>query len=164
MALLVVTSLLVTACAGGKEQEQNKAMVRRYYEDGWNAGNLDAVEDILASDIRLQVPPFPIAPLFGELEGVKYYVNLQSTGFPDLLVTIDDIVAEEDQVVVRYTFKGKNEGEYEDIRWERHSPTGMAVKYSGIAIYRCADGKIVEVWDYVDWLSLYEQIRVIGPR
>ena len=152
------------AAEGGEgdaaDEEANKAIVRRYYEDGWNARDLDAVEDILASDLVMHMPPFGHSlSTLGDLKTRHMY--FQSTGFPDLALTIDDMVAEEDQVVVRYTFKGTHEGEYDDFRGKRHSPTGLRVKFSGIAIYRCADGKIVEVWDHVDWLGLYQQLGVI---
>ena len=152
------------AAEGGEgdaaDEEANKAIVRRYYEDGWNARDLDAVEDILASDLVMHMPPFGHSlSTLGDLKTRHMY--FQSTGFPDLALTIDDMVAEEDQVVVRYTFKGTHEGEYFNFNWKPLSPTGMRVNYSGIAIYRCADGKIVEIWDHVDWLGLYQQLGAI---
>ncbi len=79
--------------------------------------------------------------------------------FPDFHLTIEDVIAEEDQVVVRMTGRGTNTG---DIRAPApHPATGRHVTITGIAIARVANGQFVEIWHQVDWLGLFQQLGLI---
>ena len=75
------------------------------------------------------------------------------SAFPDLHVTIEDQIAEGDKVVTRVTFRGTHQGEFSGI-----APTGKRVEYSGIAIDRIANGKVVEMWHISNMAGLLLQI------
>jgi steroid delta-isomerase-like uncharacterized protein len=78
--------------------------------------------------------------------------------FPDSRVTIDDMIAEGDQVVTKKTFRGTHEGEFAGI-----PPTGKTVELQFVDIMRVHNGKIVEHWNCIDQLSFMQQLGVIPP-
>jgi steroid delta-isomerase-like uncharacterized protein len=83
-------------------------------------------------------------------------ISADMTAYPDLQITIEDMIAEGDKVVVRYTFRGTQEGETQGI-----PPTGNHVTVTGIFMCRCEGGKIVEEWENWDDLGLLQQLGVI---
>jgi steroid delta-isomerase-like uncharacterized protein len=124
-------------------------VTRSYYEQVWNEGNLAAVDKLVANDIVLN----GWAP---GLEGLKNVVASTRTSFPDLRYTLEDVIAAGDKVVVRFTFGGTQQGEYRNI-----PPTGKQVSYTGIGIWRIADGKFVEHWSNIDLHGLLQQLGAI---
>jgi steroid delta-isomerase-like uncharacterized protein len=87
------------------------------------------------------------------IAGFIYAVQLLHASFPDLRITVDDLIAEGDKVVARLTARGTHQGTFRAI-----PPTGQFVQWSGIRIFRIADGKIVEHWATWDDLSLLRQL------
>jgi len=81
------------------------------------------------------------------------------TGFPDLALTVEFTITEEDKVAVRWTATGTHSGDFRGI-----PPTGKPINIAGVAIYRVAGGKIVEGWSQPDTLGLLQQIGVIPSR
>jgi len=79
--------------------------------------------------------------------------------FPDINVTIDDIIAEGDRVVVRMHTSGTQKGEFRGI-----PPTGKTAVITEMSIYRISEGKIAEAWVVSDWLGLMQQLGVIPQR
>lgn len=116
---------------------ENKALIRRVFDDALNAGNLSLLDLLFVSDFVDNATP---AQLPGP-QGVKDYFQSVRTGFPDMHVTIDDLIVEGDKVVVRTTWRGTHTGPYEGI-----ASTGKAVTRTMIQIFRVADGKIQEEW------------------
>jgi uncharacterized protein len=139
------------AQVGTASLESNKAIIRRYYEELWNAWHVDIADELIAIDVSF----------LGSL-GVKVhgranfvdYVHLVRRAFPDFHNTIEEIIAEGDKVVVRLTYSGTHRGELFGI-----GATGRRVTYSGIAIVRIADGKIAEGWVLGDTRGLIEQLQ-----
>ena len=129
--------------------EANKALVRRMFDEAWNERNLDVLDKICAPDY------YGTGPYGDERgpEGVKRGVTSRVAAFPDLRATIEDMIAEGDKVACRITFRGTHEGEFRDV-----APTGKAVTWTGIWIYRVAGGKLVERWHNWDLLGLLGQI------
>jgi steroid delta-isomerase-like uncharacterized protein len=82
------------------------------------------------------------------------YVRTVRKAFPDFQNSIEQLVAEDDKVVARMTYTGTHQGELFGI-----APTGRPVKYSGVAIFRVSDGKIVEGWVLGDLASLMQQLQ-----
>lgn len=118
--------------------EENKELIHRVIEEIINQGNLNALDDVFASDfVDRSSPAQPPGP-----EGVKGYVSSVRAGFPDLHVDINDLIAEGDKVVVRTTWRGTHQGSYETM-----PPTGRHVTRTMIQIFRLADGKIIEEWN-----------------
>lgn len=131
--------------------EENKALVRRFYEGVWNKGNLDATYDIFADDyVRHDLrsgnaPPGP--------EGQKLIAGMFRTAFPDVHLSIEFMVAEADMVVARWTMQGTHQGV-----WGGIPPTGKRMSFTGINIFRLSEGKVVEIWNHRDDLGLMEQL------
>jgi len=120
--------------------EENKAMVRRSIEEVWNKGNLAVVDETMASSYVLH---FPGQDYKGP-ESFKQMVTMTRTAFPDLHMTIEDMVAEEDKVAYHLTMRGTHRGDFMGI-----APTGKQVTITGISIHRFAGGKEAEVWGAV---------------
>jgi steroid delta-isomerase-like uncharacterized protein len=130
--------------------EDNIALVRRYFDEVVNTGNLDAARTLFADSHMAHYTNS--AHLKGH-EGWKQYVALMYTGVSDTHVTIEDEIAAQDKVVVRYTVRGTHTGTFGD-----RAATGNAVKFTGIAIFQVANGKIVEQWQEVDAIGMTRQL------
>ncbi len=132
--------------------EENKAIARRGYE-AINQNNLDALDEIVASDITDHDPAPGQAP---GLEGVKQYFSSLHAAFPDFHMEVEDMIAEGDKVVARISWSGTHQGEFMGI-----APTGNRVEVSGIDIVRITDGKVVERWGNFDDLGMMQQLGVM---
>ena len=135
--------------------EENKALSRRGIEEAWNKGNLGIIDEVIVPDVVIHDLGNPAGEIRGR-EAVKTQRVLFRTAFPDLRLTIEDTIAEGDEVMVRFTARGTHRGELLGI-----APTGKQVVVSGIAIDRYADGKVVEGWGYFDRLGLLQQLGMI---
>ena len=132
----------------------NKAIIKQV-EEIWNTGDLAKIDEIFAADF---INHDPNAPDFTDLEGYKGFFVMTRTGFPDFHVTSEDMIAEGDKVAIRWVASGTHQGELLGI-----PPTGKKASWTGINIYRFADGKIVEAWWSKDMLSMLQQLGVIPP-
>ncbi len=135
--------------------EQNKELVTRMIEEIFNRGNVDKADEFLASDFveREDLPP-GIPP---GREGMKQLVIVMRSAFPDLKGTIEDTVAEDDKVVVRWTCAGTHSGgEFMGI-----PASGKKVSVEVIDIIRIADGKFAEHWGLMDNTALMQQLGAI---
>jgi steroid delta-isomerase-like uncharacterized protein len=130
--------------------EDRKALVRRGWEGVVNDKNLDTLEDVYAPDFVWHEPDQDIRGY----EQAKQFVSTFFAAFPDINITIEDVIAEGDQAVSRYTIRGTHQGETEDLG----PPTGRQVALKGITIHRFEDGQIVEEWEAYDNLSLLQQL------
>jgi steroid delta-isomerase-like uncharacterized protein len=132
---------------------QNKALVRRFYEE-IDKGNIAAMDDLVVEDyIDHSPPPFPgVAP---GREGLKQSFKLFWEATPGYH-RIEDQIAEGDKVVTRLTAYGAHEGDLPGI-----PRTGNALEMTAVVIHRIADGKIVEKWSNKDVLGFLQQLGVI---
>ncbi len=131
--------------------EDNKALVRRWYED-FNQRNLARVDELFTPDYVYHNPP---TTLHGP-EEFKQFLSLYLTAFPDARFTVEDELAEGDRVASRSTFHGTHQGEFMGI-----PPTGKPVTVTGIGIDRIVGGKFVEGWLNFDALGMLQQLGVI---
>ena len=138
----------------GVTAEENKALVRRSFEEVFNQGNLDAVEEIFASDYVLHDPTSP-EEIRG-IEGMRQYVSIYRSAFPDLQQSIEDQFAEGEKVATRLMGRGTHQGELLGI-----PPTGNRVEAPGIVINRISGGKIAESWANYDALGMMQQIGAV---
>jgi steroid delta-isomerase-like uncharacterized protein len=129
--------------------EENKAIARRSWEIV-SQRNPDALEEVYAADAVLHEPDQDLQGL----EDAKQYLSLYLSAFPDQTATVEDVIAEGDKVVTRWTIRGTHQGETEEFG----PPTGMQVELEGITIHRIEDGKIVEEWERYDNLSALQQL------
>ena len=134
------------------DPEKNKALVLRSIEEVWNQGKLEVMDEITSPDDVTHSPTEPGSPMVG-IEAGKQAINVYRSAFPDLRLTIEDILAEGDKVVTRWTSTGTHNGELAGI-----PPTGKQTVSSGIVISRMADGKTVEDWWAWDALGLMQQL------
>ena len=131
--------------------QHNKALIRRFYEEVWGKGNLDVVYEVFAADYTRH-DLRPGNPLPGP-EGQKKIAADFRAAFPDLKVTIDLMIAEDDLVVARVTNAGTNTGP-----WGGTPPTGKPARFSGVNIFRLEQGRVVEIWNHRDDLGVMQQL------
>ncbi|GAC1360591.1 MAG: ester cyclase [Ktedonobacteraceae bacterium] len=132
--------------------EENKALTRRFYEEVFNKKNLAACDEFIdPNGIDHGLPP----GLTG-IEGTKQFISMYLAAFPDLQMTIEDLVAEGDRVALRWTCRGTHRGELMGI-----PPTGRQVTVTGIEINRFAGGKSIEHWLNNDTFGMLQQLGVI---
>ena len=131
--------------------EENKALVRRFYDEVWNRGDYGVADEVFAADyVRHDLRPTPVPP---GPEGQKLVANMFRTAFPDGQMTIDLLIAEADLVMARWTIQGTHQG-----AWINIPPTGKRVGFAGVNIFRIAGGKVVEIWNHRDDLGLMQQL------
>jgi len=130
-------------------QQDDAAIVRRLYA-AVSEGQLDALDALFAPDYVRHDPDSPSLPVGPA--GFRQLIAAYRTAFPDLQVTIDDLIAGDGKVVVRWTARGTHRGEFLS-----QPPTGAPVSFSGISIYRLAGGRIVEDWVSRDTHGLRRQ-------
>ncbi len=133
--------------------EQNKVHARRFMEEVFNKRNLDAIDELVSPDC-IDHTPFP-----GQgpgRDGIKQPAGTIQSAFSDLQMTVEDQVAESDNVVTRWTARGTHTGDFMGV-----PPTGRATVTTGIGIDRYQDGKVVETWNQFDALGLLQQLGVI---
>jgi steroid delta-isomerase-like uncharacterized protein len=118
--------------------EENKALIRRVFEEVIPAGEPAAMRELFAPDF-LDHDPLPGQP--AGVEGAEYVVATMHTAHPDLRFTIDGLVAEADLVAVRWTMRGTNSAPLLG-----RPPTNRSVELSAIVMFRIADGKVAERW------------------
>jgi predicted ester cyclase len=135
----------------------NKEIGRRFREDLWNTGNLALADDLFARDCLVHARvPFPIDFSRGP-DALRHLIFFYHLAFSEIQVTAEQIVAEGDMVVVRWTARGRHTGHLLAL-----PPTGRETVTSGIDMLRIVDGKIAEGWVSWDTLSLFEQLMDLG--
>jgi steroid delta-isomerase-like uncharacterized protein len=131
--------------------EHNKAIVRDYLNEVVNDGNMAAFDKYFSEDV-----------VFNNDKNFKrqYAARMLAirSAFPDQHLTIEDQIAEGDKVVTRVTFRATHEGQFNGI-----APTGRKVQWSGIAMDRIANGKVVEMWHVQNTTALLQQIGAAAP-
>ncbi len=133
--------------------EDNKTLMSRFLEEVFNKKKLAALDEFIApNQVDHTLPPFlPTTP-----EGTKQAINIFLKAFPDVHLTVEDMIAEGDKVVIRYTSRGTQKGAFMGI-----PPTGKQMTVSSIIIARIADGKIVEEWGLDDQMGMLQQLGII---
>jgi steroid delta-isomerase-like uncharacterized protein len=132
--------------------EENKAIVRRYFEV-FNSPDLAGAEEFLNPDFLDHHLP-PGSPT--GLAGLKQMMADFKKSFPDYNVTIEDMIAEGDKVVTRGTYRATHKGMFRGV-----PATGKQITTTGINIWRIVDGKITEHWAESDSLGMLQQVGVI---
>ena len=130
----------------------NKALVRRFYEEVWDRGNVEFAQEVFADDyIRHDLRPTEALP--GGVGMTKIAADFRRA-FPDARWHVDFVFGEGDFVAARWTATGTFLGE-----WGAVAPTGRSATFSGVNLYRFgADGKVAELWNHRDDLGFMEQI------
>jgi len=129
----------------------NSELVRRFYEEVWNRGNVDVADEVFADDyVRHDWRPSQAAP---GPAGQKRIAADFRRAFPDLRFDVEMIISEGDLVAARWIAEGTNSG-----AWAGQPATGRRARFSGVNIFRFQDGKVAEIWNHRDDLGLMEQL------
>jgi len=131
--------------------DDNKAIIRRLYDELFRAWNLSLIDELVAPEFVGHEMPAGTLP--GPEGFRQLYARLRSA-FPDLRYSVDDLIAEDDKVVVRWTWTCTHMGIFRGI-----APTGRQSSVPGVAIYRLAGGKIVERWVEMSMDELLQRLR-----
>ena len=132
--------------------ETNTTVASRWYEEVFNAGKIELIDELFAPNF---VDHDPSNPLPG-LDGVRQLVSMYRGAFPDLRLTVEDEITEGDKVVTRFTGRGTHKGPLMGI-----PPTGKRVTITAIDILRFENGRIAEHWGNQDLLGMMRQLGVI---
>jgi steroid delta-isomerase-like uncharacterized protein len=134
--------------------ERNKAAFRRFH-DAANSGDAEllakTIDEMFMPDVILRTP-LPVQATGAQ--AIKEVFARLHRAFPDLHVTVEDLIEEGDKVVGRNSVRGTHQGEYMGL-----PPTGKPVSYNEIIIFQFADGRVAETWGVVDVLA---QLRQLG--
>ena len=133
--------------------EQNKALVRRWFDEVWNQGRFESVDELLTADAVVHGLG---EPMRGPAEFRPFH-NAYRQAFPDMHIEIDDMVAEGDKVAFRWTVTGTNRGGTLGF-----AATNRRARFEGMGMVRVRDGKLVEGWNSFDQLGMLQQLGVIA--
>ena len=154
---LMLLAVLWSGCATKQDfaLERNKELVRRYFEGWANHGDTTVADKLISKSVTLHSPP----AVLHSLEEYKASMAKFHAGFPDLSFTIEDLVAERDRIVVRWTLRATQSAEYQG-----HLASGKAFTVTGISLFQIADGEIQEIHVYMDWHGMMEQLGCYQQR
>ena len=133
--------------------EQYKTAARNFIEKGLNQKDLSALETYFSPDLRDHALPPGLPP---GREGRKIFASALLAAFPDLQVDVEDLVAEGEKLVTRYSVRGTHKGDLMGV-----PATGKEISITGIAIDRFENGLSVEHWEIIDQLGMMQQLGVV---
>jgi steroid delta-isomerase-like uncharacterized protein len=134
--------------------DANKALVRRLYEEGFNQGNLDVVDELVAPDVVTHDPIILDAPTGPD--SIRGGIEMIRKAFPDFHVEVLDLVAEGDRVASFLLMSGTNTGDY-----RRGGATHRKATMRAFFLWRVADGRLVESWGMADRLQFLQQLGIV---
>lgn len=133
--------------------EENKELLRRWFEEVWNNGRADAIDEMFDENgIAHGLSDDPSKPIKGPRDYKPFY-KIFREAFPNMKIVIEDMVAEGDKVAARCSVRGKHEGAFMG-----RAATQSPVEFTGITIVRINNGKIVEAWNNFDFMTMYKQV------
>jgi len=136
--------------------EENKALIRRWFEEVWNKGREEAIDEMFAEDaIAHGLAQDAGEPLRGAV-GFKPFFQKFRSAFPDIEVVVEDTVSEGDKVAARCTVRGKHQSDSLGF-----AATQQPMEITGIAIVRVRDGMIVEAWNNFDFMTMFRQLGAL---
>ncbi len=138
--------------------EENKALVRRWFEEVWNKGRAEAIDELFAEDGTAH----GLAGETGEpLRGPANFRVFHRTfreAFPDIEVVVEDVITEGDKLAARCSVRGSHQSDTLGF-----AATGRPVEFTGMTIARISDGKIVEAWNNFDFMTMFQQLGALQP-
>lgn len=137
-------------------REENVAIVRRWFEEVWNKGRADAIEEMFAEDgIAHGLTDESGAELRGPAHFRTFHRRFREA-FPGIEVVVEDAISEGDKVAARCTVRAKHEGDSLGF-----AATNRAVDFTGMTFARVRDGKIVEAWNNFDFMAMFQQLGAL---
>jgi len=137
-------------------EEQNAALIRRWFDEVWNQGRLETVDELASQNVVAHGQLEQGQPIKGTAHFKSFAQSIRGA-FPDINVTVEDTIAQGDKVVARWTATMTHKGEFLGF-----PPSDRKVSVSGISVQRILEGKIVEGWDSWDQLALMVQLGAMN--
>ena len=131
---------------------ENKALVRRWFDEVWCNGRAAAIDELLASQALVH----GLGPAMQGPEGFKPFHAAYRNAFPDVKIQLDAIVAEGNMVAARWSGTGTHRGDGLGFK-----ATGRQIQFSGMVFVRVENGKLVEGWNNFDQLGMFQQLGVV---
>ena len=137
--------------------EENKQLVRRWFQEVWNNGRADAIDEMFDQNgIAHGLSDDPANPITGPANFKPFHAVFREA-FPNMMIVVEDMVAEGDKVAARCSVRAKHEGDFLG-KAASQSP----VEFTGMTIVRIANGKIVEAWNNFDFMTLHKQVGLLA--
>ena len=138
------------------EASDNASLVRRWFEEVWNGGRAEAIDEMFAEEgVAHGLADESGAELRGPADFRVFHRRFRES-FPDIEVVVEDTVSEGDKVAARCTVRGRHSGDSLGIK-----ATDSPVEFDGICIVRIRDGKIAEAWNNFDFMSMFRQLGAL---
>ncbi len=141
---------------GAENLAVNREIGRRVLEEMWGQGKLELADQLYAPTYVDHASRGPEPSTVVGAAGIKDAVRTFRAAFPDLTYVVEELMAERDLVMARFSARGTHQGEFLGVE-----PTGKPISYTGTDINRIADGRIVESWVHYDALGLLEQLGLV---
>ncbi len=135
--------------------EDIKDKLRWAYDEAWYKGNLDALDEVFAADCVCYQPPFPV---LNGLEAMKQAIASLLPAYSDIQLTYHEWIAEGDAITLRATVCMKHTGTSPTFPIP---PTGKELTFQTSSVFHLRDGKVVEEWDYSDYLGFMQQLGIV---
>ena len=140
----------------GYDTSDNASVVRRWFEEVWNRGREEAIDELFAEEgVAHGLTDESGAELRGPAHFKTFHGRFREA-FPDIEVVVEDTVSEGDKVAARCTVRGRHRGDSLGFK-----ATDSPVEFTGITFVRVRDGKIVEAWNNFDFMSMFQQLNVL---
>lgn len=140
----------------GGESSDNVTLVRRWFEEVWNKGRAEAIEEMFDEEgVAHGLADETGAPLRGPANFKEFHGRFRGA-FPGVEVIVDDAISEGDRVAARCTVRARHEGDALGF-----AATSRAVEFTGMTFIRVRGGKIVEAWNNFDFMSMFQQLGAL---
>jgi steroid delta-isomerase-like uncharacterized protein len=141
----------------GMSEEANRRIARRFFDEVFSRGNLDVIDEIFDPDYVGHSSAAFGKPINGP-EGIREFVSMYRAAFPNIHFESEDVIATDDQVVVRWTTEGTHKGDLKGIK-----PTGKHIRVSGIGVADIVNERIRVSRSEVNMLDMLQQLGAIEP-
>jgi steroid delta-isomerase-like uncharacterized protein len=140
----------------GYETSDNASLIRRWFDEVWNKGRAEAIDELFDEEgVAHGLADETGSSLRGP-SGFKPFFHKFREAFPEIEVVVEDTVSEGDKVAARCTVRGHHRGDTLGFK-----ATDSPVEFTGIAIVRVSNGKIVEAWNNFDFMSMFQQLGAL---
>lgn len=136
--------------------EENKSLIRKWFEEVWNKGNSNAIAELTSENLVVHGLTDATGNPITDAHAFREFHQQFRNAFPDIAIVVEDCLAEGDKVAARCTVKAKHTGDSLGV-----AATHADVDFTGIAIVRVYDGKIIEAWNNFDFLKMNRQLGIL---
>lgn len=136
--------------------EEYKTLLHKWFEEVWNQGNENAIEEMFADDGIAHGLNDAEGNSVRGVEGFKVLHRAFLSAYPDMKITVEDTVCEGDKIAARCTVNATHTGKGLGVL-----PSDQPVEFTGLTIVRIKDGKIAEAWNEFDFMKMYSQVGAL---